>query len=375
MVDEPQRDDAISILRGIKNNYERFHNVKISDDALISAVDLSMKYITDRFLPDKAIDLMDEATAAVKMNLISLPPELMELERKIHNLEVEKEAIKREEQDRKTDKKQHRLTQIESDLASLKEQHQVLQQEWDQERALLIQEKELQEQIAQAEHEALLAQKHADYNKVAELRYSLIPSLQQQLKDTENRIAQERSSGQLNINDVVTPDDIAQVIARWTGIPATKLVEKEIDKLQHLDDWLNTHVIGQREAVTLVSNAIKRSRAGLQDPHRPLGSFLFAGPTGVGKTELAKSLANYLFNDPQAMIRIDMSEYMEKHSVSRLIGSPPGYIGHDEGGQLTEAVRRKPYSVILFDEIEKAHPDIFHVLLQVLDDGRLTDSK
>ena len=375
IVDEPQRDDAVSILRGIKENYERYHGVKIADSAIVSAVDLSIKYINDRFLPDKAIDLMDEATAAVKMNLISLPPEITDLERKIRNLEVEKEAISIEFKDKKDEKKQHRLTHIESELASLKEQHQALKYEWDQERSLLIKEKELKDQIVQIEHQAQLAEKQTDYNKVAELRYGQLPTLQSQLQELESRIQQERANGQLHVNDIVTPEDIAQVISRWTGIPASKLVEKDIDKLNHIEEWLNNKVIGQSSAVSSVSSAIRRSRAWLQDPHRPIGSFIFAGPTGVGKTELAKSLADYLFNDPHAMIRIDMSEYMEKHAVSRLIGSPPGYIWHDEGGQLTEAVRRKPYSVILFDEIEKAHPDVFHVFLQILDDGRLTDSK
>lgn len=375
MVDEPARDDAISILRGIKGNYERYHSVKISDAAVVAAVDLSIKYINDRFLPDKAIDLMDEATAAVKMNLISLPPEITDLERKIRNFEVEKEALGMELKDKKDEKKQNRLTHIESELASLKEKHHALKSERDQERQLLLKEKELKDQIVQTQHDAELAEKQTDYNKVAELRYGQLPALQAQLEEIEHTIEQERASGQLAVNDVVTPENIAQVISRWTGIPASKLVEKDIDKLNHIEEWLNNKVIGQSSAVSSVSSAIRRSRAWLQDPHRPIGSFIFAGPTGVGKTELAKSLAEYLFNDPHAMIRIDMSEYMEKHAVSRLIGSPPGYIGHDEGGQLTEAVRRKPYSVILFDEIEKAHPDVFNVFLQILDDGRLTDSK
>lgn len=375
MVNEPLRDDAISILRGIKPNYERFHGVKISDDAVVAAVDLSSKYINDRFLPDKAIDLMDEATASVKMNLVSLPPEIVDLERKVHNLEVEKQAIAIELKDKKDEKKSTRLTDIESRLSSLKEKYDALKSERDQERQLLIQEKELKDQIAKTQHEAEIAEKSTDYNRVAELRYGQLPSLQNQLQELENKIESERQSWQFAVNDVVTVDDIAQVIARRTGIPATKLIEKDVDKLQNIEQRLSDHVIGQSEAVHAVSNAIRRSRAWLQDPKKPLGSFIFAWPTGVGKTELAKSLAEYLFNDPDAMIRIDMSEYMEKHTVSRLIGSPPGYIGHDEWGQLTEAVRRKPYSVLLFDEIEKAHPDVFNVFLQILDDGRLTDSK
>lgn len=375
MVDEPHRDDAISILRGIKWNYERYHGVKISDAAVVAAVDLSTKYINDRFLPDKAIDLMDEATAAVKMNLVSLPPEITDLERKIRNLEVEKEALGMEFKDKKDEKKQDRLTHIESELASLKERYQALKSERDQERELLVKEKELKDKIVQTEHQAQIAEKQTDYNKVAELRYGQIPNLKKQLDELENRIEKDRNSGQLTVNDIVSPEDIAQVISRWTGIPTSKLVEKDVDKLNNIDNRLSKYVIWQWNAVSIVSNAIRRSRAGLQDPNKPIWSFIFAWPTWVGKTELAKSLAEYLFNDRNAMIRVDMSEYMEKHTVARLIWSPPWYIGHDEGGQLTEAVRRKPYSVVLFDEIEKAHPDVFNVFLQILDDGRLTDSK
>ncbi len=383
LVDEPQRDDAISILRGIKGNYERHHGVKISDAAVVAAVDLSTKYISDRFLPDKAIDLMDEATASVKMWIISMPSEIVDMERKIRNLEVEKEALSLEMKDISTKTssqksqsvQKKRVSEIESELASLKETHNALKAERDQERQLLTESKTIKEQIAACEHDAMIAEKDTDYNKVAELRYGKIPALQKQLESLDEKIEQARASWQLTVRDVVMPEDIATIIAKWTGIPASKLVEKDADKLLHLEDWLSAHVIGQKDAVNVVASAIKRSRAGLQDPNKPIGSFIFAGPTWVGKTELAKSLAEYLFNDRQAMIRIDMSEYMEKHAVARLIWSPPGYVGYDEGGQLTEAVRRKPYSVILFDEIEKAHPDVFNVLLQILDDGRLTDSK
>lgn len=376
LVDEPQREDAISILRGIKPNYERHHGVKISDAAVVAAVDLSTKYIADRFLPDKAIDLMDEATAAVKMWIVSMPSEIVDLERKIRNLEVEKEALSIEMKNTKKDEKtSKRIGEIEKDLASLKEQYNALKSEWEQERKLLVQVKELKEQVAQLEHDAMIAEKDTDYNKVAEIRYGKIPSLLTIIENLEKRIEEARTSWQLTVRDVVMPEDIAQIVAKWTWIPASKLVEKDVDKLTHLDQWLNTHVIGQDDAVNVVSNAIRRSRAGLQDPNRPIGSFIFAWPTWVGKTELAKSLAEYLFNDRHAMIRIDMSEYMEKHAVARMIWSPPWYVWYDEWGQLTEAVRKKPYSVILFDEIEKAHPDVFNVLLQILDDGRLTDSK
>ena len=375
LVDEPQRDDAISILRGIKPNYERFHGVKISDDAVVAAVDLSTKYIADRFLPDKAIDLMDEATAAVKMDLVSEPRDISELTRQISNLEVEKEAISIEWEAKLSDKQSKRLDDIETKLADLKERHKALLTTREQERSLLVQSKDLKERLAQLEHEAQRAEQSTDYNKVAELRYGQIPALQSELDKTEAAIEQDRQEGNLAVNDVVSADDIARVIARWTWIPAEKLVEKDIDKLNNLNTRLSEHVIGQSQAVHVVSAAIRRSRAWLQDPEKPTWSFIFAGPTWVGKTELAKSLAEYLFNDRHALIRLDMSEYMEKHTVSKLIGSPPGYIGHEEWGQLTEAVRRKPYSVLLFDEIEKAHPDVFNMFLQILDDGRLTDSK
>jgi ATP-dependent Clp protease ATP-binding subunit ClpB len=379
LVDEPQREDAISILRGIKPNYERHHGVKISDAAVVAAVDLSTKYIADRFLPDKAIDLMDEATAAVKMWIISMPSEIVDLERKVRNFEVEKEALSIENKEKRggkwDEKNMKRLSEIEKELASLKEHYTALKNEWEWERKLLIQLKDMKEQVAQLEHDATIAEKDTDYNKVAEIRYWKIPALQTSIEALEKQIDEARANWQLVVRDIVMPEDIAQVVAKWTGVPAAKLVEKDIDKLTHLDEWLQSHVIWQQEAVWLVANAIRRSRAGLQDPNRPIGSFIFAWPTWVWKTELAKTLAEYLFNDRNAMIRVDMSEYMEKHAVSRLIWSPPGYVWYDEGGQLTDAVRRKPYSVILFDEIEKAHPDVFNVLLQILDDGRLTDAK
>lgn len=375
MVDEPNRDDAIAIMRGIKNNYETHHGIKISDAAVVASVDLSLKYIADRFLPDKAIDLMDEASASVKMGVISLPPEIVTLEKMMSNLEVEKQALHIELKSQEDAKKKQRIQTIEKELAELKERTTKLKYEWEEERKMLLQSKEFKEQITKLEHEAELAEKQTDYNKVAEIKYGKIPQLQEQLKKLEREITQARKDGTLIVKDIVEPEDIAHIISKWTGIPASKLVEKDADKLMHLEEILKQKVIGQNQAISAVSNAIRRSRAGLQDPQRPIGSFLFAGPTGVGKTELAKSLAELLFNDQKAMIRIDMSEYMEKHAVARLIGSPPGYVGYEEGGQLTDAVRRKPYSVILFDEVEKAHPEVFNLLLQILDDGRLTDSK
>lgn len=384
MVDEPVRDDAIAILRGIKPNYERHHGVKISDAAVVAAVDLSTKYISDRFLPDKAIDLMDEAAAAVKMQIISMPADIVDLQRRVRNLEVEKEALTLEGKDKKWTtkaadaaqaKNEKRLVEIDTQLASLKEEYTAKKTRWDEDRKLLTKVKETQEQIAQLEHDATIAEKDTDYNKVAEIRYGKIPALQTQIQTIEKQIEDARTEWSLSVHDVVLPQDIASVVAKRTGIPAEKLIQKDIEKLTNLEAWLNSRVMWQEDAVSVVSNAVRRSRAWLQDPNRPIGSFLFAWPTWVGKTELAKSLAEYLFNDRNSMIRIDMSEYMEKHAVARLIWSPPGYVGYDEGGQLTEAVRRKPYSVILFDEIEKAHPDVFNILLQVLDDGRLTDSK
>ncbi len=371
MVDEPTREDAIAILRGIKDRYEAHHGVRISDGAVVAAVDLSIKYIPDRRLPDKAIDLIDEAAASVKMGLTSMPEELVQLEKRIRQLEIEKEALKLEQGKKAED----RIKIIEKELANLKEEYNKLKHEWEQDRKLLLEAKELKEQIQKLEHEAELAEKQTDYNKVAELRYGKIPELQKKLEEVEKKIEQAKKDGRLVIKDVVEAEDVASIISKWTGIPVSKLVESEKEKLVHLEDFLKQRVVGQDHAIKIVANAIRRARAGLKDPNRPIGSFLFLGPTGVGKTELAKALADFLFNDEKAMIRLDMSEYMEKHSVSKLIGSPPGYVGHEEGGQLTEAVRRRPYSVILLDEVEKAHHDVFNILLQILDDGRLTDSK
>ena len=379
MVNEPEKEDAISILRGIKGNYETHHGVKISDAAVIAAVDLSVRYIADRRLPDKAIDLIDEAAASVKMGMTSLPDDLMKLERKIGQLEIEKQALIIEQKqwlsDAQAKRQQERLATIDKQLADLNESYRTEKtaREWD--RNLLVETKKIKEQLQKLEHEAIIAEKQTDYNKVAEIKYSTIPNLQKQLTDIEQKLAEVKQQWKSGINDIVQPEDIAIIISKRTWIPVSKLIESEAHKLTELETYLSAKVIGQEKAISSVSNAIRRARAGLKDPSRPIWSFLFLGPTGVGKTELAKTLATFLFNDEKAMIRIDMSEYMEKHAVARLIGSPPGYIGHDEGGQLTEAVRRRPYSVILFDEVEKAHPEVFNILLQMIDDGRLTDSK
>lgn len=375
LVDEPTREDAIAILRGIKANYERHHGVKISDAAVVAAVDLGIKYIADRYMPDKAIDLIDEASASVKMWIVSEPEEMTKLYRQIRQLEIEKQALSIEIKEKKNDKKEQRVTAIEQQLAVSQEEYASFKAERERERWLVVKQKELKEQIAQAEHEAEVALGQSDYNKVAELKYSRIPALQKELTWLEEDIEKAREEWNLLIKDQVDPSDIAAIISKRTGIPVSKLIESDREKLTHLEDHLRERVVGQDHAVEAVANAIRRARAGINDPKRPLGSFIFAGPTGVGKTELAKSLAEFLFDDEKSMIRIDMSEYMEKHAVAKLIGSPPGYVGYDEGGQLTDAVRRKPYSVILFDEIEKAHPDVFNLLLQILDDGRLTDSK
>ena len=378
-VDEPSPEDAIAILRGIKSSYEAHHWVRITDAALIAAVELSMKYIADRKLPDKAIDLVDEAAAAVKMGISTMPEELLKMERQIRTLEVEKESLKLElkstSDEKQKEKLQKRIDEIEKELAELREKFNTLKAEWEAERELVIKAKKIKEEIKKLEHEAEIAEKQTDYNKVAEIRYGKIPQLQKELKEIEEKIEKAKQEWRLVIKDVVEPEDIAHVISRWTGIPVTKLVESEKEKLAHLEDYLKQRVVWQDHAIKAVADAIRRARAGLQDPNRPIGSFLFLGPTGVGKTELAKALAEFLFNDEKAMIRFDMSEFMEKHSVAKLIGAPAGYVGYEEGGQLTEAVRRKPYSVLLFDEVEKAHPDVFNILLQILDDGRLTDSK
>ncbi|MBP3710852.1 MAG: AAA family ATPase [Bacteroidaceae bacterium] len=362
MVDEPDTLASISILRGLKERYENHHKVRIQDDAVIAAVQLSQRYITERFLPDKAIDLMDEAAAKLRMERDSVPEELDEISRRLAQLEIEREAIRRES------KEDPKLSGIEKEIADLRGQEKGMRQQWENEKHQADQVQTLKDSIGQLRREAEQAERDGDYAKVAEIRYSKLPELEKQLKESSS------VSNKL-LRDEVTADDIADVVSRWTGIPVTKMQTSETEKLLHLEEELHKRVVGQEEAIAAVSNAVRRSRAGLQDPKRPIGSFIFLGSTGVGKTELAKALAEYLFDDETMMTRIDMSEYQEKFSVTRLIGAPPGYVGYDEGGQLTEAVRRKPYQVVLFDEIEKAHPDVFNTLLQVLDDGRLTDSK
>ena len=368
MVDEPTVEDTISILRGLKERYEVFHGVKITDAALVAAATLSHRYISDRFLPDKAIDLVDEACALIKTELDSMPTELDELRRKIMQLEIEEAALKKE-----TDHlSQERLEHLQRELADLRDEFNAKKAQWDNEKTSVERLQKLREEIEDINKQIQTAQQNYDLNKAAELQYGRLPQLQKELAQEEEDISKEDLS---LVHEAVTEDEIARIVSRWTGIPVAKLTESERNKTLHLDDELHKRVIGQDEAVTLVSEAIIRSKAGIKDPTKPIGSFLFLGPTGVGKTELAKALAASLFDDEQNMVRIDMSEYMEKYSVSRLIGAPPGYVGYEEGGQLTEAVRRKPYSVVLFDEIEKAHPDVFNVLLQVLDDGRITDSQ
>ena len=368
MVDEPSVEDAISILRGLKERYEVFHGVKITDSALVAAVTLSNRYISDRFLPDKAIDLVDEACASIKTELDSMPTELDELNRKIMQLEIEEAALKKED-DRLS---KERLQKLQGELAEEREKFAKQKAQWDNEKHSVEHVQKIREQIEQLNREIEAAQRSYDLNKAAELQYGRLPQLQKQLEEEEAKVKDEDLS---LVHESVTDDEIAKIISRWTGIPVAKLNESERSKTLHLADELHKRVIGQDEGVTKVTDAIIRSKAGIKDPTKPIGSFLFLGPTGVGKTELAKALAENLFDDENNMVRIDMSEYMEKYSVSRLIGAPPGYVGYDEGGQLTEAVRRKPYSVVLFDEVEKAHPDVFNVLLQVLDDGRITDSQ
>ena len=368
MVAEPTVEDTISILRGLKERYEVYHGVKIMDNALVSAAVLSNRYITDRFLPDKAIDLVDEACALIKTELDSMPTELDELQRKITQLEIEETALKKED-DRLS---QERLAELQKELAELKEDFAGKKAQWDNEKASVDKLSKLREEIDATNSEIQIAQREGNLEKAAELSYGKLPSLKKQLEIEEENV---KGKGMSLVHECVSEDEIARIISRWTGIPVAKLTESERNKTLHLDDELHKRVVGQDEAVTKVAEAIMRSKAGIKDPGKPIGSFLFLGPTGVGKTELAKTLAQALFDDETNMVRIDMSEYMEKYSVSRLIGAPPGYVGYEEGGQLTEAVRRKPYSVVLFDEIEKAHPDVFNVLLQVLDDGRITDSQ
>ena len=367
MVDEPDEMSAISILRGLKERYENHHKVRIQDDACIAAVKLSERYISDRFLPDKAIDLMDEAAAKLRMERDSVPEELDEITRKLKQLEIEREAIKREND-------QPKIDQLDKDIADLREQEKQYRAKWEGEKALVNKIQEDKQQIENLKIEAERAEREGNYERVAEIRYSKLKSLQDDINAIQSQLRNAQGAEAM-VREEVTADDIAEVVSRWTGIPVTRMLQSERVKLLHLEEELHKRVIGQDEAITAVSDAVRRSRAGLQDPKRPIASFIFLGTTGVGKTELAKALAEYLFNDETMMTRIDMSEYQEKFSVSRLIGAPPGYVGYDEGGQLTEAVRRKPYSVVLFDEIEKAHPDVFNILLQVLDDGRLTDNK
>lgn len=367
MVDEPTVEDSLSILRGLKERYENHHRVRIQDDALIAAVQLSHRYITERFLPDKAIDLMDEAAAKLRMERDSQPEELDEAMRRLKQLEIEREAIKREHDEVK-------LAELNKDIAILEEQVTQLKAQWESERELLNQIQQDKEEIERLKYEADKAEREGDYGRVAEIRYGRLQALEANIAAVQAKLHTQQG-GTAMIKEEVTSDDIADVVSRWTGIPVTRMLQAEREKLLRLEQELHQRVVGQEEAVQAVSDAVRRSRAGLQDPKRPIGSFIFLGTTGVGKTELAKALADYLFNDETMMTRIDMSEYQEKHSVSRLVGAPPGYVGYDEGGQLTEAVRRKPYSVVLFDEIEKAHPDVFNILLQVLDDGRLTDNK
>ena len=367
MVDEPDELSAISILRGLKERYENHHKVRIQDDACIAAVKLSERYISDRFLPDKAIDLMDEAAAKLRMERDSVPEELDEITRRLKQLEIEREAIKREND-------QPKIEQLDKEIAELRDQEKQFRAKWEGERALVNKIQEDKQQMENLRIEAERAEREGNYERVAEIRYGRIKALENDIANIQKQL-HNAQAGDAMVREEVTADDIAEVVSRWTGIPVTRMMQSEREKLLHLEEELHKRVIGQDEAITAVSDAVRRSRAGLQDPKRPIASFIFLGTTGVGKTELAKALAEYLFNDDSMMTRIDMSEYQEKFSVSRLIGAPPGYVGYDEGGQLTEAVRRKPYSVVLFDEIEKAHPDVFNILLQVLDDGRLTDNK
>ncbi len=368
VVDEPSEEDAISILRGLKERYETHHKINILDEAVVAAVQLSERYINDRFLPDKAIDLIDEAAARLRLEMNSMPEELDELERKIRQLEIEREAVKRENDDTKTER-------IAADLANFEEQRNALRAQWESEREVVLGIQQAKERIEQLKLDAKQAERAGEFSRVAEIRYGLIPGVEQELAGFNERLVDMQTNAKMLVKEEVDAEDIAEIVARWTGIPVTRMLQSERDKLLRLEEELHQRVVGQDEAVEAVADAIRLSRTGLSSQDRPVGSFLFLGTTGVGKTELAKALAEYLFNDEDMMTRIDMSEYQERHAVSRLVGAPPGYVGYDEGGQLTEAVRRKPYSVVLLDEIEKAHPDVFNTLLQVLDDGRLTDNK
>ena len=368
MVNEPTVEDTISILRGLRERYEIHHGVRIKDASLVAAAVLSRRYITDRFLPDKAIDLIDEAAAKLRTEIDSMPAELDEINRRVMQLEIEREALRKE----KDKASKERLGKLEKELADLKEEHGKLMARWQQEKEAIQRQRKIKEELEQVRQEIERAQRGGDYGKASELQYGRLPELERKMKDEEERVV---SGGQRMLKEEVDEEDIAEIVGRWTHIPVSRLMEGEIQKLIHMEDRLHKRVVGQDEAIQAVANAIRRARAGLQDPNRPLGSFIFLGPTGVGKTELARALAEFLFDDEHSMIRIDMSEYQEKHTVSRLIGAPPGYVGYEEAGQLTEAVRRRPYSVVLFDEIEKAHPEVLNVMLQLLDDGRLTDGK
>jgi len=370
LVGEPTVEDTISILRGLRERYEIHHGVKFKDAALVAAAVLSHRYISDRFLPDKAIDLVDEAASKLRMEIDSMPAELDEIERRIMQLEIEREALRKEKDKASVE----RLGRLEKELADLKEERARLATHWQQEKAAIQQIRKLKEELESVRRDVDNAQRAGDYTKASELQYGRVPQLDQQIKAEEARLG-ELQKGQRMLKEEVDEEDIADVVSKWTHIPVSRLMEGEVQKLIHMEERLHKRVIGQDEAINAVANAIRRARAGLQDPNRPLGSFLFLGPTGVGKTELARALAAFLFDDEQAMVRIDMSEYQEKHTVSRMIGAPPGYVGYEESGQLTEAVRRRPYTVVLFDEVEKAHPEVLNVLLQLLDDGRLTDGK
>jgi ATP-dependent Clp protease ATP-binding subunit ClpB len=370
-VGEPTVENTIAILRGLKERYESHHGVSITDGAIVAAATLSNRYIGDRFLPDKAIDLMDEAASRLRIEIDSLPVEIDTVERRIVQLEIERQALQKE----KDAASKERRTTIERDLAGLREESSSMKAQWQNEKSALGDVGKLKQQIEEARIEADRVTRVGDLGKAAEIRYGTIPALEKRLKEAESKLASQQAGGARFLKEEVAADDIAEIVAQWTGIPVTRMMESEKERLTKLDAELSRRVIGQAEAVHAVANAVRRSRAGLQDPNRPIGSFIFLGPTGVGKTETARALAEFLFDDEQAMVRIDMSEYMEKHAVARLIGAPPGYVGYDEGGQLTEAIRRRPYAVLLFDEIEKAHPDVFNILLQILDDGRLTDSQ
>jgi len=370
IVREPSVEDTIAILRGLKERYEAHHGVKIKDSALVAAATLSHRYITDRFLPDKAIDLVDEAAARLRIEIDSRPTEVDEIERKIMQLEIERQALKKE----KDEASRERLKKLEQELASLKEKEAELKAQWQKEKEIIQRIGEIKKEIENARKESVKAEREGNLDRAAELRYGKIVQLEKELKEESEKLSQLQKDKKM-LKEEVEEEDIAEIVSEWRGIPLSRLLEGEKEKLTKMEERIKTRVVGQDEAVKAVSNAIRRARAGLQDPNRPLGSFIFLGPTGVGKTELAKALAEFLFDDEGAMIRLDMSEYMERHTVSRLIGAPPGYVGYEEGGQLTEPVRRQPYTVVLFDEIEKAHPDVFNVLLQILDDGRLTDGQ